>query len=73
MASKYRYLLLTEHLPLGTFVHNVDKPSGPDIRLGFNSGVVLTSAPFNLRVLDAKHVCDVAELGGTIRTTLYKL
>jgi len=73
MVSRYRYLLLTEHLPLGTFAPNADKPTGPDIRLGLNSGVVLTSPPFNLKVRDAKHICDVAELGGTIRTTLYKL
>jgi hypothetical protein len=77
LISKYKYLVLTEHLPAeGGFVHNLDKPSGPDVRVGFKSGLVLTSAPFNLRVLEERCLCEVADrgdLGGVIRTNLYRL
>lgn len=74
IASKYKYLVLTEHLPsTRSFAHNIDKPAGPDIRLYFNSGLILTSAPFNLKVKEDICLCEVAEYGGIIRTTLYRL
>jgi 2-polyprenyl-3-methyl-5-hydroxy-6-metoxy-1,4-benzoquinol methylase len=72
--SKYKYLILTEHLPSSdTFVHNLDHPTGPDTRVELNSGVVLTSAPFNLKVFEDIFLCEVAhELGGVIRTNIYR-
>ena len=74
IAARYKYLVLTEHLPASdTFAHNLDKPVGGDIRLGFNSGIVLTSAPFNLQVQEAVVLCEVAESDGIIRTILYRL
>lgn len=74
IASKYKYLVLTEHLPKdASFVHNLDEPAGPDIRLGLNSGIILTSPPFNLRVKEATCICEVEDHGGRIRTDLYKL
>jgi SAM-dependent methyltransferase len=71
--EKYRVLVLTEHLPKGTFTPNIDKATGPDIRLGFNSGVVLTSAPFNLVPKETSLLCEVEENGGIIRTLCYRL
>jgi Methyltransferase domain len=77
IAAKYKYLVVTEHLPaLDSFVHNVDKPAGPDVRVGVKSGLVLTSEPFNLRVREDVCLCEVPEssgLGGVIRTNLYRL
>lgn len=77
LIAKYKYLVLTEHLPaLDSFPHNLDKPSGPDVRLGINSGVVLTSAPFNLPVTEDFVLCEVTDGivgGGIIRTNMYKL
>ena len=74
IALKYKYLVLTEHLPgSGEFTHNLDKPTGPDLRLYINSGIVLTSAPFNLKVKEQKQLCQVAEYGGIITSTLYTL
>ena len=41
IALKYKYLVLTEHLPESQdFVHNLDKPTGANNRLGINSGIV---------------------------------
>jgi glycosyltransferase involved in cell wall biosynthesis len=75
ISSKYKYFVLTEHLPSSdTFIHNLDKPSGPDIRFDFNSGIVLTSAPFNLKIIEDTCLCEIPhELGGRVRTNLYRL
>jgi hypothetical protein len=71
--AKYKYILLTEHLPPDEdFVHNLDKPPGPDIRLSRGSGVVLTSPPFYLRAVSVC-LCQSKEpvFGGIIRTDVY--
>lgn len=49
--KRYRYLLVTEHLPVGDdAVPNLDKPHGPDIRLYDRSGVFLDLPPFSRKV-----------------------
>jgi hypothetical protein len=46
---KYRYILVTEHVPIGgPVVANADKPHGPDVRLLDRSGVFLDEPPFSL-------------------------
>lgn len=72
IASKYKYAILTEHLPLAkNFLHNLDKPTGPNTRLSRESGVVLTSSPFDMKVNEQRDLCHVRVGGGTVRTTLY--
>jgi hypothetical protein len=72
--AKYKYLVLTEHLPKKPeFQHNLDKPTGVNIRLGFGSGIVLTSPPFNLQHAGQRQLCKVFEDGGLVATTLYTL
>lgn len=67
-----RYLVLTEHLPLGdSFVPNADKPNGPGIRLAFNSGVVLSEEPFCIGARTERVLCEFSQQGGIIRTTLF--
>lgn len=74
IADKYKYLVLTEHLPsTDTFTPNLDKVTGPRYRVGFDSGVVLTSAPFNLRVKENSCLCKVAVDDTIVRTDFYKL
>jgi len=79
LAEKYRYLILTEHLPAGDFVPNLDKPAGPDTRIGLliaggaPSGVVITEPPFSLKVTECRLLCQVEESGAVIRTNLYVL
>lgn len=46
----YKYIILTEHLPLRDFTPNKDIISGQGIRLKLNSGVHLLEAPFNLQI-----------------------
>jgi len=74
LSTKYRYLVLTEHLPsLGKFRHNIDKPAGASVRSALNSGVILTSPPFNLSIKETAVLCELAEGGGIIRTNVYRL
>ncbi len=72
--SDFRYVILTEHLPIGDFEPNKDKISGQGIRLKQNSGIDVLAAPFYWKVLAAKELLSV-ELGngkGRIVTTLYE-
>lgn len=71
--GRYRFLVVTEHLPTGRFVPNLDKTTADDIRLISNSGLILTAPPFDLKVRSEKVICEVAEQGGTIRTIVYEL
>jgi SAM-dependent methyltransferase len=73
--SYYKYLILTEHLPIGTFEPNKDKVSGQGIRLKQNSGVDLLVKPFNLKVKKKEILNEVLleKNKGRIVTVLFKL
>lgn len=72
--GKYQYAVITEHLPLATnFSPNVDKPSGPDIRLSVGSGIILSEAPFLMSFKKATELLAKPQFGGRIVTTLYEL
>jgi hypothetical protein len=74
LSATYQYLVLTEHLPGDPhFQPNLDKPAGPGIRTGINSGIVLTSPPFNFRPKAERRLCQAREADGLIVTTLYVL
>ena len=77
ISNKYKYLILTEHLPTGNeFIPNLDIPVGEGIRLGLGntgSGVVITAPPFNFKVKSEAVLCEVNESGGVIRTIAYEL
>ena len=69
----YRYAIITEHIPgFADFIPNLDKAAGPDHRVNFGSGLVLTEPPFNLRADNIRVLCEVTEFGGIIQTTLYE-
>ena len=73
--SRYRYVIITEHLPSGDFEPNKDKISGQGIRLKQNSGIDVLAAPFHWKVKEAKELLSLElENGkGRIVTTLYVL
>tara|TARA_B110000503_G_C7035420_1_gene365879 strand:- start:108 stop:848 length:741 start_codon:yes stop_codon:yes gene_type:complete len=72
--KKFKFLLITEHLPFSSkFAPNRDKPNGPSIRIGMNSGVVLHTEPFNLKYKEMQKVLTVDDDVGLITTTLYEL
>ena len=70
---KYQYLVITEHLPLGSFVPNLDKSPGPDVRLYKNSGVDLLKPPFSLACNHIVNSIDVIDGSTILRTTIYKI
>ena len=71
----YKYVILTEHLPVGDFIPNKDIISGQGIRLKRQSGLDLLASPFNLRIKEKKELLSVdLERGkGRIVTWLYKI
>lgn len=71
----YQYVILTEHLPQGTFVPNTDIISGQGIRLKKHSGINLQAAPFNFKVKKATTLLTVSPKNrkGVIVTTLYEI
>ena len=74
ISESFKFLVLTEHLPFGAFVPNLEKSlSDEHIRLHLNSGVVLTSPPFDLQHSDEALLLEVPYVDGNIRTNIYRL
>jgi len=75
MNGKYKFLIVTEHLPRGNFEANYNIESNPDTRQLFNSGVVLHKPPFNLKYKSSEILLKVnTDLDNSIiETTLYEL
>jgi hypothetical protein len=70
---RYQYAIITEHIPgFADFVPNQDKKAGPDHRVNFGSGLVLTDPPFNLTAKSSQTLCEVEEFGGVIKTILFE-
>jgi len=72
--TAYKYVILTEHIPLKEFTPNKDIITGQGIRLKQNSGVNILSAPFNLKVIEETNFKDIRleNNQGRIATTIYK-
>lgn len=73
--AKYKYIILTEHLPTGDFIPNKDIISGQGIRIKHNSGVDITKAPFNLKIKAEQHFGEYIFYNnkGRIVTKLYEV
>ncbi|MBO3117122.1 class I SAM-dependent methyltransferase [Winogradskyella sp. DF17] len=70
----FKYIVLTEHLPLGNFEPNKDIITGQSIRLKHNSGVDILAPPFNLKIKEeVMHLNIVLESNKDyIVTRIYK-
>jgi SAM-dependent methyltransferase len=73
--ADFKYVIITEHLPIGDFTPNKDIISGQGIRLKKQSGVHLTSLPFNFKVKTEKQLLtyNLKDHKGIIVTTLYEV
>jgi hypothetical protein len=73
--SKFKYVMLTEHVPEGDFIPNKDIISGQGIRLKKKSGINLLAPPFNLKVKEEKRLIayHLQDYKGVLVTTLYVL
>lgn len=58
--TDFKYVIITEHLPKGSFVSNKDIISGQGIRLKKHSGVNLLAAPFNFKVKEEEQLLSVS-------------
>lgn len=71
--NNYRFIILTEHIPIGDFTPNKDIISGQGIRLKQNSGVNILETPFNFKIKEQKilheHILDNKK--GRIVSTLF--
>jgi hypothetical protein len=70
---QFDYAVISEHVPTGSFVPNLDIPTGPYIRTGLPSGVDVTQPPFNLAPLESTEISRVPEADAEIVTTVYRL
>lgn len=73
--KNYKYIILTEHLPLGDFTPNKDIISGQGIRLKKQSGVSIKAAPFYFKSHEEKELSTIVlpNSKGIIKTILYTL
>jgi hypothetical protein len=73
--TAYKYIVLTEHIPLGNFAPNKDILSGQGIRLKQNSGVNLLEPPFNFKIKEEKQLGEyiLENKKGRIVTRLFKV
>jgi hypothetical protein len=71
--TKFKYVILTEHLPKGDFVANKEIISGQGTRLKKQSGLNLLISPFNFKIKEQKQLITISLKGnkGVIVTTLY--
>ncbi|WP_369992427.1 class I SAM-dependent methyltransferase [Winogradskyella sp.] len=73
--SSYKYIILTEHLPIGEFTPNKDKIASQGIRLKHSSGVDLLAQPFDFKVKSSKILNEIIldDNKGRIVTIVYRL
>jgi len=72
--EKYKYVILTEHIPNSSFIPNCDIVSGQGIRLKKKSGVDIEKEPFHFQFKTKETLCEVRLTNdkGAIRTVLYR-
>jgi hypothetical protein len=71
---QFKYIILTEHLPDGEFIPNLDILSGQGIRLKKNSGIDIEAYPFYFKALKKELLrTSYKAYKGVIVTTLYEV
>ena len=73
--SVYKYVIVTEHIPEGEFVPNIDIISGQGIRLKKRSGLNLLESPFNLKIKEEKKLISISLNNGKeiVQTVIYRI
>jgi hypothetical protein len=72
---QFKFVIITEHIPKYNFIPNIDILSGQGIRLKKKSGLDVTSAPFNFKVIDKKQLLkvNINNKDELMVTTLYQM
>lgn len=73
--AAFKYVILTEHLPIGNFPPNKDIISGQGIRIKKQSGVDITASPFHFEAREEQELSSILlkDEKGKIVTKLYKV
>ncbi|GEQ86067.1 hypothetical protein ULMS_15750 [Patiriisocius marinistellae] len=73
--TNYKYVILTEHIPNGEFIPNIDIISGQGTRLKKGSGVNLIEPPFSIKVKEEVNLVttNLPDGKGMIATTIYSV
>ena len=72
--TAYKYLILTEHIPVGEFTPNIDIIANSQNRLKHQSGVDVLAEPFNFKVMEFNVLNEVIlDNNSQIVTTLFTL
>ncbi|WP_405247994.1 class I SAM-dependent methyltransferase [Cellulophaga sp. Asnod2-G02] len=71
--KSYKYVVLTEHVPLGNFVPNKDMVTSMGNRVKKNSGVAILELPFNFKALTSYVLVQVVlKDASSIQTVVYQ-
>jgi hypothetical protein len=70
--KKFKYIIVTECLPLHDFVPNKDKKNYVATRVANGSGINLEVSPFNLSGFKSSILCEVIRPCSKVRTILYE-
>ena len=73
--KKFKYVIVTEHIPNNAFIPNKEIISGQGTRLKKQSGIDLLAPPFNFNVKEKRELLEIRPKNtkGVITTTLYKV
>ncbi|MDN3724800.1 class I SAM-dependent methyltransferase [Aequorivita sp. SDUM287046] len=73
--SNYKYIIITEHIPEGSFIPNKDIISGQGNRMKKQSGVNIFEPPFNFKVEEEKQLSAVVlnDGKGVIVTWVFRI
>lgn len=73
--TKYKYVIITEHIPAHNFTPNIDIIAGQGTRLKKGSGVEVMAEPFNFKSLSIQElsVVTLPDGKGIINTLLYTM
>lgn len=71
----YKYIILTEHLPIGNFTPNIDMIADRGNRLNKNSGVDILESPFNFKAKKTECLIryELEDNNSVIETKLFYL
>jgi len=69
----FEHIIVTEHVPAGSFTANIDKPPGPDNRMRIKSGVDISAPPFSLSGYQKRTLCaiETCDFPGIVETVLF--
>ena len=68
----YKHIIVTESIPIGNFIPNLDKVKGPESREYVNSGVVIHETPFNFKFKEKFELLRIKRPGKDfLVTTVY--